>query len=140
MFSSYQAIVEAERLIQRKGLPYLILRFGGLAGPNRHPGRFLSRMNNIPNSGQTINYLHLQDAIDSTVHLINRDKWNEIYNVVSPGHPTKMEFYSKMAQLLKLPSPNFDQSTDRVKRIVTSDKLIETDYEFFYADPMNFEF
>lgn len=138
---SGKAIVAAEQLIINSGIPYLILRFGGLAGPGRHPGRFLKKWKEIKLRDQSINYLHLDDAIGVIKYLISHKIDTEIFNVVAPYHPTKKEFYGKMAQSIGLEPPVFSYPPFPEKRIISVDKLLnKTDYKFIYPDPMTFEF
>ncbi|MDZ7604476.1 MAG: NAD-dependent epimerase/dehydratase family protein [Cyclobacteriaceae bacterium] len=79
------ALLEAERLVKQAGMPWTILRFGGLAGPGRHPGRFFAGKSGIPNGDQVINFLHLDDAIGVLMHFISNSSSKGVYNVVSPS-------------------------------------------------------
>ena len=136
---SGKAILNAEQLIVKSGIPYVILRFGGLAGPNRHPGKFLAGKT-LPTSGKDpINYLHLNDAIGVIMHMIKHQLLNEIYNVVSPIHPSKEDFYAKMARSINLDPPVFVSSSEGNQREISIDKLLkETDFAFEYPDPMKY--
>lgn len=135
------AILEAEKLIIKSGIPTIILRYGGLAGPQRHPGRFLAGQKGLTSGNQSINYLHLEDAIGVINYMIDHPIENEIFNVVAPIHPTKMEFYTKMAKSIKLEAPTFIDSTDQRRKEISVGKLLnETGYEFIYPDPMTFKY
>lgn len=138
---SGRALLDAENLIRNSGINYNILRFGGLAGPGRHPGRFLTGKKNLPAGNQCINFLHLEDAIGVTMQMLSGSFNNQTYNVVSPQHPEKKMFYLKMAADAGLEKPTFDDSLIAAKREISVQKLLkETDYEFKYPDPMYYDF
>lgn len=138
---SGKAILKAEQSIIKSGIPYVILRFGGLAGPNRHPGKFLAGKT-LPTSGnEIINFLHLNDAIGVIKYMIEHHISNEIYNVVSPIHPCKDDFYTKMTESINLDPPVFGSSNESNKREISIEKLLrETDFVFEYPDPMKYLF
>jgi nucleoside-diphosphate-sugar epimerase len=134
-------ILQAERIFQLNMKASAgIFRFAGLVGPRRHPGKFLSGK---INGGATtpVNIIHLDDCVQivrkSLKAGINEDF---ILNACADLHPTKREFYSKMADLLSLPEPQFnDQNSDY--KIVDNSRLKRyLSYEFIYPDPMQMEF
>lgn len=139
--NSGKALVLAEEIISKSGFKFSILRFGGLAGPDRHPGRFLSGKKQLPNGNQSINFLHLEDAIGVIMHFLPVKLNNEIYNVVSPKHPTKRDFYLKMTEDLGVPPPEFELNSTSSRREISSEKLIHnTGYQFAYPDPLRYTF
>lgn len=134
-----KAILGAEEIVKKSELPYVILRFGGLAGPNRHPGRFLAGRSGLTSGNHSINYLHLEDAIGVVRHMFEHAIENEMYNVVAPEHPTKKEFYTKMARSIDLDPPAFVETSDQFKREISVHKLLkETGYVFKYPNPLEF--
>lgn len=134
-----KAILGAEEFVVKSSLPYVILRFGGLAGPNRHPGRFLAGRVGLTSGNQSINFLHLEDAIGVVMYMFDHQIKNKVFNVVAPIHPTKKEFYCKMAISIGLPPPSFVKSSDRIKGEISVRKLLkETDYTFSYPNPLGF--
>jgi len=141
---SGEALVSAEEMIRDSGKDYLILRFGGLAGPGRHPGRFMAGKKGLTNGHQSVNFLHQQDAVGVIIHLLGGSMWNETFNVVAPMHPLKAEFYVRMAHDLSREAPEFAEGSNanpKHARTISSGKLIkETGYKFIYEDPMTFEF
>lgn len=134
-----KAILGAEESVMRSGMPYVILRLGGLAGPKRHPGRFLAGRNGLTSGNQSINFLHSEDAIGVVMHILDHQIENEVFNVAAPLHPTKKEFYTKMANSIGLMPPNFLESSDLIKREVSVRKLLDmTGYRFRYPNPLDF--
>jgi nucleoside-diphosphate-sugar epimerase len=138
---SAKALVRAEKSIIESGLNYYILRFGGLAGPGRHPGRFLAGRKNVPAGNHSVNFLHLDDAVDSILHLMHRSTKSAVYNVASPRHPTKRTFYCQMAKEIKMEPPQFIESDDSTGREISSAVFInETGYRFHHPNPLDYSF
>jgi nucleoside-diphosphate-sugar epimerase len=139
--NSGKSLVIAENAIRESGLPFIILRFGGLAGPNRHPGRFLAGRKDLDIGNQSVNFLHLVDAVNVIYYMVTHQIENETFNVVAPMHPTKKEFYAVMAESINLEPPTFVQSSDLKKCEVSVVKLLsQTEFKFTYQDPMKFAF
>lgn len=138
---SGKTLLRAEKKIITSNISYIILRFGGLAGPGRHPGRFLSGKTELTTGCQSVNFLHLEDAIGVIQKLLERDIHNDIFNVAAPKHPLKKDFYTKMALLINLPPPVFDEDSRCKKREISIEKLLKTiGYRFVYPNPLNFKF
>lgn len=141
MSASGKALLAAEKIILQSTIPSVILRFGGLAGPGRHPGRFLAGRTGLETGHQSINFLHLQDAINVIQSVIAAPVENEIFNIVAPVHPKKSDFYRRMAQDIGLQPPTFVEVSGRCKREISVDKfLLQTGYSFLQADPMSFKY
>ena len=138
---SGKVILKCENIVAESGLSFVILRFGGLAGPKRHPGRFLTGRKELNSGNQSVNFLHLEDAIGVIKFMLDRPIINEIFNVVAPGHPSKEDFYTKMATSIGLIPPTFIKNTDQRKKEISVDKLLNgTSYQFKYPDPMTFKY
>lgn len=138
---SGKAILLAENLISQCGVPYVILRFGGLAGPGRHPGRFFAGRKELTIGKQSVNFLHLEDAIGVINYMFEHESVSTCFNVVSPMHPNKHDFYTHLTKSLGLEPPTFAENQDGWKREISVKKLLyETDYEFIHPDPMDYTF
>ncbi|MEP6612012.1 MAG: NAD(P)H-binding protein, partial [Mucilaginibacter sp.] len=57
-----------------------ILRFAGLVGPGRHPGRFFAGKKDIPNGRAPVNLIHLNDCIGITTAIINQNAFGRVFN------------------------------------------------------------
>ena len=135
------ALLKAEKLISESRISCVILRFGGLAGPGRHPGKFLAGRTGITSGNQSINYLHLEDAIGVIKLVVEHSVENEVFNIVAPVHPIKSAFYKKMAQDIGLEPPTFVKTTDQFRREISVNKfLLQTRYHFLNPDPMTFKY
>ncbi len=134
---SGKLLVESEHLVQSgKGFDSTILRFGGLIGGSRKPGRFFAGKADLPNGGMPVNLIHLADCIQIVEHVLLKDVKNIVLNVVSPEHPTRAEFYPLAAASQGLDAPLFAPDPTPTVRIINSDKLISTlQYSFLKAKP-----
>lgn len=94
---------------------WTILRFGGLFGNERHPGKFLSGKKNLPGRLWPVNMLHLNDAIGFTRKIIELKIESTTFTVISSDHPTREEFYTTFCRENHLPFPEFDQSDNSFK-------------------------
>ena len=123
---SGRQLVTTESLLQTNThFQTTILRFGGLIGGDRHPGRFMAGKQNLENPNGPINLIHQIDCIAIIVKIIELGVWNEIFNAVAPGHPTREKYYTAKAVLNNLPLPSFNHSSASAGKIVDSTKLIE---------------
>lgn len=128
--------VKLENLYRDKIPNLIIVRFGGLYGPNRNPGKFLAGKTGLQKPNAPINMTHLEDAIQGISCLATSDKTG-IYNVVAPIHPSREEFYTAQAQKENLTLPVFDKMDITIGKIVSSEKLInEFNFKFIHPDPM----
>lgn len=129
---SGKQLLETEQLLQsNKNFKTTILRFGGLIGKDRHPVKFLAGRKNIENPEAPINLIHQIDCIGIIKKIIKEDCFNEIFNAVTPFHPTRKEYYSQKAMELNLPLPEFDESKTSIGKTILSDKIASVlNYEF----------
>jgi nucleoside-diphosphate-sugar epimerase len=84
-----------------------IIRFAGLIGPGRDPGRFFAGKTDIPNGNAPVNLIHLTDCIGISEAILDKQAFGHIYNGCSPDHPSRADFYTKAAILSGLEVPQF---------------------------------
>lgn len=113
-----------------------IIRFGGLIGYDRKPGRFFSKMKNAVEGDTPVNLIHQDDCINIISHVIENDLWGKTYNACCPEHPTRKEFYIKAAKSGGFELPQFEATQNNFK-IISSDKLQESNYTFKYTNPID---
>lgn len=118
--SSGKILVAQEKWISETFKHPTILRFGGLLGGGRHPGKVLSGRKNIQGMNQTVNLIHLDDIVGFTLKIIEESKFGEIFNVVSDEHHTKKEFYGEFCQRMNLPQPEFMEDLSVGKKVSNS--------------------
>jgi nucleoside-diphosphate-sugar epimerase len=122
----------AEELFrQQKSFKTTIIRFGGLIGPGRDPGRFFAGKKDIPNGLAPVNLIHQQDCIGLTLAIINKDAFDYALNACSPHHPTKAEFYTRAAAKAGLAKPQFITELNEWKVIssVYVNEVVGYDYQ-----------
>ncbi len=110
---------------------YLILRFGGLIGNGRHPIKYLSGKE-IKGSLNPVNMVHLDDCIQVTARLIEKEIKNETLNVVSDHLHTKEAFYISAAKDYKLEPPVFVNENEPFKEVSNKKLKSILDYNFKY--------
>lgn len=103
---------------------HTIIRFGGLIGKNRHPGKFLSGRKNLTGGLSPVNLIHLDDTIGFTKLIIEKKLVGETFNLVHPEHPTRSDYYQNFCRENNLPLPEFDSSGGDGK-IVSSEKTLK---------------
>ncbi len=136
---SGKALVQAEQLVKKSGLDWIVLRFAGLVGKDRKAGKFLAGRKDVKNSRSYVNLVHQEDCINVIYRLLLADHWNEIFNVCSDHHPQKEAYYTAQALKEGLEPPSFLHSTSNDFKIVSNKKLKDVlNYSFIYPDPMQF--
>ncbi|PKQ60274.1 hypothetical protein BZG02_19950 [Labilibaculum filiforme] len=128
-------IVE-EILLLQQNFKTSIIRFGGLIGYDRKPGRFFSKMKQAVEGQTPVNLIHRDDCIGTIFHLIENDLWGEIYNACCPEHPTREDFYKTATKIGGFEIPKFVSKKSSCKTI-SSEKLIRTNYTFKYNNPID---
>lgn len=136
---SGEAVLEAEEVIKFAGTDYTILRFGGLYGYGRHPVKYLSGKRDLNGASKPVNLVHQLDCIRTVNEVISQKKRNEIYNVVSDGHPPRKEFYESAARYFNMPLPHFRKESEKSDYRIVSNAKLKRDlgFEFTYPNPMD---
>lgn len=106
-----------------------IIRLAGLIGPNRHPINQLSNKKEIPNGDANVNLIHLNDAIGLIEKIITDNYWGEIVNGCFPEHPTKIDYYSKMATVYNKSMPHF-LTGGKNKKVSSQKSLLKLNYTY----------
>lgn len=132
---------KAEQLMsQDKSYELTVVRFGGLMGEERVPGKYFAGKENVEGHSR-VNYIHQDDAVGIITWIIEKNLWNETFNGVAPIHPLKREVIEKSAQDAGLAPPkSFQSSTEGENRLISSEKIIQKGYSFTYANPLDFSY
>lgn len=123
---------EAEELFrQETKFATTILRFGGLIGPGREPGRFFAGKMFIPNGLAPVNLIELNDCTAITEAVIERNAFGYTFNACSPHHPAKYEFYTKAALKAGLERPGFVTELNdwKIVNSINVDSLLAYQYK-----------
>lgn len=131
-------LVIIENLFRKSGqFQTTVVRFAGLIGGSRHPGRFFRGGNTVKNPDAGVNLIHRDDCIEILYRIVANDLWGETLNACADTHPSKREFYSQAAKMAGVPLPDFGVSDDRALKIVDNRKLKRMlGYEFIHPDLM----
>jgi nucleoside-diphosphate-sugar epimerase len=105
---SGKVMLQAEELLKQQiSFTTTIIRFAGLIGPGREPGRFFAGKKHIPNGNAPVNLIHLSDCIGISLAIIKQKAFGYTYNACCPDHTAKQDFYTKAATRMGLSEPEF---------------------------------
>lgn len=106
--ASGKAMLKVESLLKNQtDFTSTIIRFAGLVGPKRHPGRFFAGKENIPNGRAPINLIHLDDCIGLSLAILKNEAFGYTFNACAPHHPSKQDFYNLATKNIQLTPPIF---------------------------------
>ena len=118
-----------------------IVRFGGLIGYSRNPGKFFSKGRIVHNPGSNVNLIHRDDCIEIISQIVEKEVWGEVFNCCADTHPTKREFYTNAAKSIGFPVPKFEDSGFTSFKIISNQKVKRIlRYEFLHPDLMKIKF
>jgi len=131
-------LVEAENIFRSQTkFKTTVIRFGGLVGPGRNPGRFLAGKKDVQGGNHPVNVIHQQDCIGIIKAIIDQEAWGEVFNACAEHHPTRNEFYTRASEVMQLETPQFSKSDVSKNKVVSCDKLkTKLNYQFIYPDVM----
>ena len=110
-----------------------IIRFGGLFGYDRQPGRFFRKRGLVPNPEGFVNLIHRDDCIAILKKVIYKNIQGEILNACASEHPTRRAFYSKEIQKQGVLDIAFGDSEQITYKIVSNERLKQLlPYRFKY--------
>jgi nucleoside-diphosphate-sugar epimerase len=135
--STAEAVRDAEQIIAT-AYPeqFVILRLGGLFGPERHPGRFIAGRTDVKCPEGPVNMVHQRDVVRAIQAVLEQEAVQGAFNVVAPNHPTRRAFYEAAARDYGGAAPTFADDPDASGKRVVSDKLVdELGFAFTYPDP-----
>jgi NAD dependent epimerase/dehydratase family enzyme len=67
--------------------------------------------------------IHLDDCIGIIKNIIEKDIWNEIFNAVTPFHPSRKNYYTQKAIAMNLEVPEFINDKRSVGKTILSEKV-----------------
>lgn len=117
-----------------------IIRFGGLFGYDRQPGRFFKNGRIVKDPDACVNYIHRDDAILIIDNIVKQQVWNVVFNGVTDSHPTKREFYTYMTSIINSEPPVFELSEQSNYKQVSNEKVKKSlNFEFKYSKLMRYQ-
>lgn len=132
-------LAEIEKLfITNSSFKSTIIRFGGLFGYDRKPGKFIKTNTPVENPEGYINLIHRDDCIEIIEQIILKNVWNEILNACADNHPKRRDFYLRETQKIGEPTVVFNEKSESKYKIIDSQKIKNLlNYEFKHVDLMN---
>lgn len=134
---SGKALLEAEGILKGSDdFQTTVIRFGGLIGYDRKPGRFLAGKREIKNGDSPVNLIHRDDCIEIICRIIEENIWGETFNACADLHPKRKDYYVAQALKMGLEPPVFSPGVKTGFKMVNSDRLKRVlNYKFKYPDP-----
>lgn len=133
-----KALFQAEQILSKdKDYDLTIIRFGGLLGVDRVPGRYFSGKSNV-DGDSPVNYIHRDDAVRLISWIIEKDLWNQVFNGVAPIHPKRRIVYERNALDLGFPPPASYTAESKAWKEISADKILATGFAFQMEDPLDF--
>lgn len=115
---------EVEKILQNnQNFSTTVLRFGGLIGHDRHPVKHLAGKENVANAPAPVNLIHQEDCIGIIKAIIELQIWGETFNGVAPFHPSKVIYYTQMANKMQVVPPRFSKDCTSTGKVIASEKV-----------------
>ena len=137
--TGHATIFKAEQMLAKaRNYDLTIVRFGGLLGDDRIPLRYFTGKENV--AGHTrVNFIHRLDAARMLAWIVEKDLWNETFNGAAPQHPLRREIYEKISKDTGIAPPaSYQNETEGNDRLISSEKILATGFEFEFPDPLGF--
>lgn len=121
-----------------------VIRFAGLIGGARHPGRFFAT-SKVPKKiiaapQAAVNLIHLDDCIAIIDNIIKHGIWGEVFNACADTHPSKALFYTHNALQLGLQQPRLNNESSLANKVICNAKLKKMlNYRFIHSDLMKID-
>ena len=140
--STLSPLIKIENMFRNSGkIKTTIVRFGGLIGYSRNPGKFFSKGRIVHNPDSNVNLIHRDDCIEIISKIVEQEVWGEVFNCCAGTHPTKRDFYTQAAKSIGFPVPMFKNSSSKSFKIISNKKVRQhLNYKFLYDDLMNIKF
>lgn len=134
-----QTLLQTENLIlESQNFKASILRLAGLYGDTRQLGNF-HKGTPVEGGNKPVNLIHLEDAVQIIVQLIQHDLRGQVLNACSDDHPLKKDLYTRAAAHAGLPPPEFAKEEGDHYKIVSNEKLKKIlGYQFLNPSPLEF--
>ncbi|TDE12443.1 NAD-dependent dehydratase [Dyadobacter psychrotolerans] len=137
-------MVSAENLLfeLRENMTVSVLRFGGLIGYERIPGKYVKGLKNMTTGSLPVNYIHPDDAVEIIITIMQKGVLNETFNIVAPSHPTRREVYESTCAEFNWEAPTFSEPEIKPDfKIISADKFSTFyKYSFRFPDPLYFKY
>lgn len=130
------AMLAGERIWQRSGLPFTILRLAGLVGGDRQAGRWFTGKTGMPGGQSPVNMVHREDCLRALELMVDHAELTGTYNLCADEHPVRAAFYGEQAERYGFVAPTFSEGNDSIQpyKLVGNEKF-KREASFRYAHP-----
>ncbi|MCD9014285.1 SDR family oxidoreductase [Parachryseolinea silvisoli] len=105
---SGKTLLSVEHMLQAEtAFTTTIVRFGGLVGPGRDPGRFFAGKKDVANGRAPVNLIHQEDCTGLCLAILEAEAFGGIVHGCAPDHPSRQAFYRKASTRAGLEEPVF---------------------------------
>lgn len=131
------ALRDAEQLLRDEpAFDTTVIRFAGLYGGDRDPGRFLAGRERVSGGDAPVNLIHRDDCIGIVKAILEQDVRGEVFNACADEHPSRRALYTAAAQRLGVEPPTFEEGG--TNKIVSNAKVKRVlGYTLQHPDPMH---
>lgn len=136
--TSSPVLIQTEDYLRSRFSHLTIIRPGGLYGEKRHPVFFLQGKKNLMTGFELLHLVHQQDCINAITAILNKNIWNETFNLVSDLRVPKKDYYTLMAAKLGLTPPEYDENDNSLKQTNISNEKSKLILQIKYLDPTQF--
>ena len=108
---SSRIVLNAEKLLSERRPDAIVLRLGGIYGPDRFLRRRTQLRSGEPLIGDTarwLNLIHVDDGVDAVLAAEACGVPGETYNIVDDEPAPREAYYKRLAELVGAPAPRFD--------------------------------
>lgn len=136
-----ETLFRAENFLNKdRKFDLTLVRFGGLMGEGRIPGKYFSGKEKV-NGHTRVNFIHQVDAVGILAWIIEKELWNETFNGVAPIHPFRRDIYEKNASELGIAPPaSYQNEPEGNDRLISSQKILATGFQFEFPNPLDFNY
>ncbi|WP_144209200.1 SDR family oxidoreductase [Shewanella donghaensis] len=132
-------LLAAESLVAEKDNA-CIVRFSGLIGPKRHPGKFFAGKADVSGANVAVNLVHLDDCIQAIDAILFSTFAGQAvanyYNLSAPSHPSRADFYQAATRQLGLAAPQFNDVI-MPSKIINGDLICQQlNFNYIHPDPL----
>jgi len=108
--------------ISNKRFETTVIRFAGLVGYTRHPGRWF-RFKPVTQPDAPVNLIHRDDCIEIISAIIQNNVWGELFNACADEHPSKKEFYTRARAKINESGLEFENNSELKFKLISNEKL-----------------
>lgn len=136
-----QILFQAEKHVHESVIAEkLILRLGGLTGYDRMLGRFFAGKQELAGGNEPVNLVHRDDVVACILFLLKKGIGEQVFNICSPQHPSRKDFYTRLCDRFNLPEPHFSEVLKTDWKEVSTEKINQSGYKWLFPDPNDYTY